>query len=78
MYYNMTVFFTICCCTYWIDHQCYESENFSQHYHSIKVDHFEGFLNWSNSDELVINSTSECNCNSYKLNKLTITNLSII
>ena len=27
----------------------------------LKVDHFEGFSNWSNVDELVINSTSRCN-----------------
>ena len=26
----------------------------------LKVDHFEGFSNWSNVDELVINSTSGC------------------
>ena len=36
----------------------------------LKVNHCDGFLNWSNDDELMINSTSGCNCNSYKLNKL--------
>ena len=33
----------------------------------LKVDLFEGFSNRSNVDELVINSTSGCNCNNYKL-----------
>ena len=27
----------------------------------LKVDHFKGFLNWSNVDELMINSMSGCN-----------------
>ena len=35
----------------------------------LKVDHFEGFSNWSYVDELVINSTSGCNYKNYKLNK---------
>ena len=39
-------------------HQCYGSENFSQDYHVIKADCFERFLNLSNVDESVINSTS--------------------
>ena len=34
----------------------------------LKVHHFEGFSNWSNVDELVINNMSGCNCNSYKIN----------
>ena len=34
----------------------------------LKVDRFEGFSNQSNVDELVINSTSGCNCKNYKLN----------
>ena len=33
----------------------------------LKVSHFEGSSNRSNVDELVINSTSGCNCNNYKL-----------
>ena len=41
---------------------------FSQHYHVIKSELFEGFSNHSNVDEFVINSTSGCNCNNYKLN----------
>ena len=50
-------------------HPCYGSENFSQHYNAIKkVDRFEGFLNRSNVDELVINSTSGCNYKNYKVN----------
>ena len=40
-------------------------------------DHFEGFSNWSNVDELVINSMSGFNCNNYKLNSNTIINLTI-
>ena len=34
----------------------------------LKMDHFKGFSNKSNVDELVINSTSGCNCKNYKLN----------
>ena len=34
----------------------------------LKVDHFEGFSNPCNTDELVINSMSGCNCKNYKLN----------
>ena len=34
----------------------------------LKVDCFEGFSNRSNNDELVISSTSGCNCTNYKLN----------
>ena len=34
----------------------------------LKVDCFEGFSNQNNIDELVINSTSGCNYNNYKLN----------
>ena len=37
----------------------------------LKVDHFEKFLNQSNFDELVINSTSGCNCTNLTI---TITN----
>ena len=33
----------------------------------LKVDHFEGFSNRTNDDELVINSMSGCNCKNYKL-----------
>ena len=34
----------------------------------LKVDHFKGFSNWHNIDELVINSMSRCNYKNYKLN----------
>ena len=61
MDYNITIFFTICRRTYRMYHQCYGSKNFSQQYITLlKVDSFEGFLNWSNVDELVINSMSGC------------------
>ena len=43
----------------------------------LKVDHFKKFLSWSNVDELVINSTTGCNCNNYKNLIMTITNLII-
>ena len=33
----------------------------------LKVGNFEGFSNWSNVDESVINSTSGCNYKNYKL-----------
>ena len=38
----------------------------------LKVDHFEGFSNWSNVDELVINSTNGCNYKNYKLNNSSV------
>ena len=47
--------------------QGYGSENFSQHYSAIKSEHFKGFLNWSNIENLVINSMSGCNYKNYKL-----------
>ena len=34
----------------------------------LKVEGFEGFLNWSNVDELMINNTSGCTGNSHKFN----------
>ena len=34
----------------------------------LKVDHFEGFSNWTNVNELVINSMIGCNYKNYKLN----------
>ena len=49
-------------------HQCYGSEIFPKTIMPLKVDHFEGFSNRHNNDELVINSMSGCNCNNYKLN----------
>ena len=36
MYYDIAIFFTICCRTYRMHRQCYGSENFSQHYSAIK------------------------------------------
>ena len=55
------MFFTICCHTYQMHHQCYGSENFPNNIMLLKVDCFEGFLNQTNVDELVINSMSGCN-----------------
>ena len=42
MYYNIIsqIFFTICRRTYRIHFQCYESENFFQHYSAIKSGRF--------------------------------------
>ena len=64
MYYNITIFFIICRCAYQMHHQCYGSEKFSQHNNAIKSG---GFLNQSNVDELVINSTSGCYYENYSL-----------
>ena len=33
----------------------------------LKVDNFGRILNWSHIDELVVNGTSGCNCDNYKL-----------
>ena len=68
MYYNITIFFTICRCTYRMHHQCYGSENFSNTIVLLKVDCFKGISNWSKVDKLVINSTSGRNYKNYKLN----------
>ena len=68
MYYNITIFFAICRCTYQIHHQCYGSENFPNIVMLLNVDCFEGFLNRSKIDELVINNTIGCNYKNYKLN----------
>ena len=45
-----------------------DPKNFPNAIVLLKADHVEGFLNRSNVDELVINSTSECNCKNYKFN----------
>ena len=56
MYYNNAIFFTICCgCSISaMDLKFFPNTNIL-----LKVDNFEGFSNWSNVDELVINSTYE-------------------
>ena len=76
MYYNITIFFTICCHTYRIHHQCYRFESFPDTIMLLKADRFEGFSNQSNVDELVTNATSRCN---YKITNfiITITKLTI-
>ena len=38
------MFFTICCRTYRMHHQCYGSENFPNTIMLLKVDRFEEFL----------------------------------
>ena len=68
MYYNIIIFFIICCHTYRMHHQCYRSEIFPNTIILLKVNRFEGFSNRSNVNEFVINSMSGCNCNNYKLN----------
>ena len=71
MYYNIVIFsqFVVAptgCIINVIDLKIFLNTNML-----LKVDCFEEFSNWSNVDELVINSMSECNCNNYKLkNKL--------
>ena len=47
-------------------------KNFSNTNLLLKVDCFEGFLNWINVDELVINNTSGCKCINYKLSMKTV------
>ena len=54
MYYNITIFHKL------LHHQCYRSENFPNTIMLLKVDCFEGFSNYSNVDEFVINSMSGC------------------
>ena len=49
-------------------HQCYGSENFPNNIMLLKVNRFEGFSNWTNVDELMINSMSGCNLKNCKLN----------
>ena len=57
--------FTICRHTYQMHCQCYGSPNTIE---LLKVDHFKEFSNWSNVDELMINSMSGCNYKNHKLN----------
>ena len=62
MYYNITIFFTICRHTYRMHHQCYGLKTFPNNIMLLKVESFERFLNQSDVDKLVINSISGCNC----------------
>ena len=64
MYYDITIFVSPTGCI--ID--ALDLKSFPNTIMLLKVDHFEGFLNWRNIDELVINCMSGCNCNNYKLN----------
>ena len=68
MYYNITIFLQfvvtpIDCIINSMDLKIFPNTTML-----LKVDCFEGFSNWSNIDELVINNTSGCNCNNHKLN----------
>ena len=67
MYYNITIFsqFVVAPTGYIIN--AMDLKIFPNTVVLLKVDHFEGFSNQSNIDELVINSTSGCNYKSYKL-----------
>ena len=53
MYYDIAIFFTICCRTYRMHCQYYGSENFPNTIVLLKVDRL-GFSNRSNIDKLVI------------------------
>ena len=64
MYYNITIFVISTGCII----NAMDLKNLPNTIVLLKVDQFEGFSNRSNIDELVINSTSGCNCNNYKLN----------
>ena len=75
MYYNITIFSQFVVVPTRCIINAMDLKSFPQHYHVIKVDHFEGFSNQSNIDESVINNLSGCNCknckrnnNNYKLN----------
>ena len=69
MYYDIAIFFTICCRT---PTGCIvnamDLKIFPNTTKLLKVDHCKGFLIRSNVDELVINSMSGCNYKNYKLN----------
>ena len=69
MYYNITIFFTICCCTSGCIINAMDVKIFLNTIMLLKVNRFEGFQIGVNADELVINSMSVRNCNNYKLNK---------
>ena len=60
MYYNITIFsqFVIAPTGYIINAM---DQIFPNNIMLLKVDHIEGFSNWSNVDELVIDSMSGCN-----------------
>ena len=67
MYYNITIFFTIGVAPTRCIINSMDLKIFPNNIMLLKVDNFEGFLNWSCVDETVINSMSGCNCNNYKL-----------
>ena len=67
IHHNMKFFFTLFCCTYWLDHQCYDTEIFAGTYMLLKVDRLKGFVIWSKIDRFIINNTSRYNLQKMQL-----------
>ena len=61
MYYNITIFSQFVIASTGCIVNAMDLTIFPNTIVLLKVDHFEGFSNRSNIDELVINSTSGCN-----------------
>ena len=68
MYYNITIFSQFVIAPTGCIVNAMDLKYFPNTIMLLKVDHFEGFSNWSNTDELVINSISGYNHKNYKLN----------
>ena len=68
MYYNITIFSQFVVAPIRCIINALDLKIFPNTIMLLKVGPFEGFSNRSNVDELVINNTSGCNCNNYKLN----------
>ena len=68
MYYNIAIFSQFVVASIGCIINAMDLKNFCNTIMLLKDDHFEGFSNQSNVDELVISCTSGCNCNNYKLN----------
>ena len=68
MYYNITIFSQFVVAPTRCIINAMDLTIFPNTIMLLKVDHFEAFSNWSNVDELMINSTNGFSCSNDKLN----------
>ena len=61
MYYNITIFSQFVNAPTRCIISAMDPKIFPNNIMLLKVKHFEGFSNWTNVDELVLNSMSGCN-----------------
>ena len=67
MYFNISIFSQFVVTPTGFIINAMDLKNFLNTIMLLRVECFEGFLNLSDDNELVINNTSGCNCNNYKL-----------